>query len=331
MLSDKLPIRWITSFVIGYMAMAFLWWAIQLWRENNRSFDMGFAVLQSQHPGSSPEALLQLGDYLQLRQRWEKNRRMVFAEGLFFTLCLAFGLYMINRSVKREIDLTRQRRNFMLSITHELKSPIAAVRLALETIGKRDLNRGQLDQLCHRALKDSARLQGLVEDLLLAARLESNWMPSREVVDLAALATDAILSVRTRFPQARISTQIDEGLPPQLLDKAGITSVILNLLENAVKYAPEGQPVALVIALENGGKRLALEVRDQGFGIPEAEKQSVFEKFYRIGNEETRSAPGTGLGLYIVQQVVRGHGGRIQLSDNKPQGSVFRLEFDVTP
>jgi signal transduction histidine kinase len=331
MLSDKLPIRWITSFVIGYMALAFLWWAIQLWRENNRSFDLGLAVLHAQYPPSGPEDILQLNEYQQLRQRWEKNRRMVFAEGLFFTLCLAFGLYMINRSVKREIDLTRQRRNFMLSITHELKSPIAAVRLALETIGKWDLNRGQLDQLCHRALKDNARLQGLVEDLLLAARLESNWMPSREVVDLIALAGDAILSIKTRFPQANISTHIADGLPPQMLDKAGITSVMLNLLENAVKYAPESQPVALVIALENHGKLLALEVHDQGYGIPDAEKQSVFEKFYRIGNEETRSATGTGLGLYIVQQVVRGHGGRIQLFDNKPQGSVFRLEFDLTP
>lgn len=331
MLSDKLPIRWITRFVIGYMALAFLWWAIQLWRENNRSFDLGYAVLRSQHADAPPEDLFRTGDYQLLRSRWEKNRRMVFAEGLFFTLCLAFGLYMINRSVIREIDLTRQRRNFMLSITHELKSPIAAVRLALETIGKRDLNRNQLDQLCHRALKDNARLQGLVEDLLLAARLEANWKPSPEPLDFKVLADEAVQNIKARFPHANISVRIPDALPPQMLDRAGITSVMLNLLENAVKYAPDGQPVELVVALKNSGRQLLLEVLDQGYGIPDAEKQSVFEKFYRIGNEETRHATGTGLGLYIVQQVVRGHGGRIHLSDNKPKGSVFRLEFDLEP
>jgi signal transduction histidine kinase len=329
MVSDKLPIRWATRFVIGYMMLAFMWWAIELWRENDRSFNLGVSLLAYQLGATNgivtEDALRQQDQYIVLQKRWEKNRRMVFAEGLFFTLCLAFGLYVINRSVGREVSLARQRRNFMLSITHELKSPIAALRLAMETMVKRDLTKPQYEQLSRNGLRDAARLQALVEDLLLAARLEDNWTPLHEPVDLKALAEDAIRTIHTRFPHARIHLDVPGELSPVSLDKAGVTSMIQNLLENAVKYSPEGNPVNL--RLEQHGPKLKIVVADQGYGIPDAEKDSVFEKFYRIGNEETRKAIGTGLGLYIVKQVVHAHGGRISLTDNKPQGTVFMLEL----
>ena len=101
--------------------------------------------------------------------------------------------------------------------------------------------------------------------------------------------------------------------------------MLLNLLENAVKYSPEGAPIILAIDKRDG--KLQIEVSDQGYGIPDAEKEAVFEKFYRIGNEETRQATGTGLGLYIVQQVGKAHGGTIKISDNKTVGTVFLLEI----
>ncbi|MDX2135096.1 MAG: HAMP domain-containing sensor histidine kinase [Saprospiraceae bacterium] len=326
MLSFKLPLRWITRFVIGYMVLAFLWWALQLWQENDRSFDLGVALLVRQEGVQDEQQLLGSKEYRQLLRRWEKKRRMVFAEGLFFTACLAFGLYVMNRSANREVALARQRRNFMLSITHELKSPIAAVRLALETMSRRELDYNRRQQLCENGLRDAARLQALVDDLLLAARLEVNWAPMHEPVDLQALAEEAIRLLKVRFPSANLELVVPAPLPAFAVDKAGITSVVHNLLENAIKYSPEGSPVR--ITLEQQGKKRRIVVADQGYGIPDAEKDAVFEKFYRIGNEETRKATGTGLGLYIVRQVVHGHGGRIILSDNHPKGTLFAVEFE---
>ncbi len=250
---------------------------------------------------------------------------MVVAEGLFFTLCLAVGLYIINRSANRAVALARQRRNFMLSITHELKSPIAGMRLVLETLGKRELAREQLEKLCAIGVRDASRLQNLVEDLLLAARLEDNWKPHTEPVDLAALAREGVSSLQVRFPAARFHLQIPADLPPMLADKPGLGSVLHNLLENAVKYAPEGSTV--ILSAEHAHGKTILQVKDQGQGIPDGEKTAVFEKFYRVGNEETRKTSGTGLGLYIVQQVVRAHGGTIVIKDNVPRGTVFVVEI----
>jgi signal transduction histidine kinase len=250
---------------------------------------------------------------------------MVIAEGLFFVACLIFGLWVINRSAYREVTLARQRRNFLLSITHELKSPLASLRLVLETLGKRELSREQLEKLCANGLKDAGRLQQLVEDLLLAARLEDNWRPLPEPVDLPALTHDIATGLRIRFPKAQIRLSFPGDFPPVTADRSGLTAIIQNLLENAVKYAPEGSATDLSAEKTPGGVRL--QVADQGYGIPDAEKKAVFEKFYRIGNEETRQSSGTGLGLYIVHQVVKAHGGHVQITDNQPQGTIFTVEL----
>jgi signal transduction histidine kinase len=114
-------------------------------------------------------------------------------------------------------------------------------------------------------------------------------------------------------------------MPPVQADKTGLTSVLQNLLENAVKYAPQGAPVVLTVERKDG--KVRLQVADQGQGIPESEKKAVFEKFYRLGNADRPNTSGTGLGLYIVDQVVKAHGGTIVVTDNKPTGTIFTIEF----
>jgi len=328
MSDQKSSLQLLTWFVLAYMVLAFAWWAVQLWRENDRLFAVSYELLETRHGGPKRglnlTELMHTAEYQALEQRRRKHKRMILAEGIFFTLCLGFGLYVINRSARREVDLARQRRNFMLSITHELKSPIAAMRLALETIGKRELQREQLVKLSTNGLRDAARLQTLVEDLLLAARLEDNWRPAPEALDVRVIAQDCVANLLVRFPEANIRLDIPADFPPVLADRSGLTAVIQNLLENAVKYAPEGAPVHFSAEQANG--RFRLRVADQGIGIPDSEKAAVFEKFYRLGNEETRRTTGTGLGLYIVRQVVRAHGGAISVLDNKPQGTVFVVE-----
>jgi signal transduction histidine kinase len=223
------------------------------------------------------------------------------------------------------VSLTRQRRNFLLSITHELKSPIASLRLVLETLIKRNLSPEQRNPLLTNGLKDADRLQDLVESLLLAARLEDNWRPLQEPVNFAALAEEAMEGLRVRFPHAVFKLKIPFDLPPVQADKMGLTAIVQNLLENALKYSPEGTPIEL--SAEHTGDKFRFRIADQGQGIPDAEKKSVFEKFYRMGNEETRHSTGTGLGLYIVNQVLKAHDGSISVADNLPKGTVFSVEI----
>ena len=318
----RLPITTLSHFVIGYMILAFGWWSFHLWKQNDRLLERDKQIIALRFPGTQMEAT---NDYTIVKNAWKSGRRMVVCEALFFTACLVWGLWVIRRSVGREVTMARQRRNFLLSITHELKSPIASLRLVLETMIKRSLTPEQRTPLLSNGLKDAARLQELVESLLLAARLEDNWRPLQEPLNFAALAKEVVESLRVRFPEADFRMKIPADLPPVLADKMGLAAIVQNLLENAVKYSPEETPVEL--SAEHIGGKFRLQVADQGQGIPDSEKKAVFEKFYRMGNEETRDSTGTGLGLYIVNQVLKAHGGSIRIADNMPRGTVFIVEI----
>jgi two-component system, OmpR family, phosphate regulon sensor histidine kinase PhoR len=316
----------LSHFIIGYMALAFSWWAYHLWTQNDlllatqraylmQSASAGNNVLRS---GNGSELTLEKAE-----QKWAGRRRMILGEGVFFIICLGIGMYFINRSVKKEISLAQQRRNFMLSITHELKSPLAGIRLIFETAMKRALSPPQAEQLYRSGLRDAERLQDLVDDLLLASRLEDNWKPFREALALREIVQEVIGGLALRYPEANIQVNIPADLPALYADKTGMISVFQNLLENALKYSPAGQPVTLTA--QKNDKNINIAIADQGKGIADVEKKAIFQKFYRVGNEETRSATGTGLGLYIVAQVVKAHGGTIALTDNRPVGSVFTI------
>ncbi len=319
----RVSIKTASRLVIGYMVLAFGWWAYSIWNKNDQLTIVRKEVLALRYNPSQSLPLEETPAYQKVEKDWHKGHRMVIAEGFFFMGCLFFGLWLINRSANREVQLARQRRNFLLSITHELKSPIASVRLVLDTIAKRDLTKPQLDKLCAGGLKDAARLQNLVEDLLLAARLEDKWQPLPEPIVLHTIATECAEALKIRFPDSNIQILIPASLPIMQFDKAGLTAVLKNLMENAVKYAPTGSNITVEATKQ--AQQLRLEIKDEGPGIPVAERTAVFEKFYRIGNEETRQTTGTGLGLFIVKQVVAAHNGTIEISDNRPNGTIFTI------
>jgi signal transduction histidine kinase len=329
MLLEKIPIKLASSLVIGYMVLAFGWWSWHLWSQNDRLFESEKATLEARfsHAGQGVNLtrMYDTTEYKKAEKNWKKSQRMIVSEGLFFVACLIFGLWIVHRSANREVKLARQRRNFLLSITHELKSPIAALRLELETMRRHNLPPEHREQLLSNGLKDVSRLQNLVEDLLLAARLEDNWRPLPEPISLPGLVQEIVTRLRVRFTQADIRVHFPDHFPIIQADKPGLSSVIQNLVENALKYSPPDAPVECTIAMNNG--KVNIRIADQGFGIPDEEKEAVFEKFYRLGSEETRQSTGTGLGLYIVQQIVKAHGGTITVADNKPKGTVFVIEF----
>ena len=239
-----------------------------------------------------------------------------------------WGIWIVQRSFQRQIEFVRQRRNFLLAITHELKSPIASIRLVLQTFQKRQLEPAQQAKVLHSGMVETDRLNDLVNNLLLSSRLDTAYEPHLEEVDFADLIQGIIEKFQLKFPKLDIQYDKNE-LPLYQGDKQGLTSVFTNLIENAIKYG-KNNPVIRISQYISEGK-CVFEVADNGIGIAPQEKRKVFEKFYRAGNEETRRTKGTGLGLYIVAEIVKVHNGQISILDNTPSGTIFKICLPHTP
>jgi signal transduction histidine kinase len=248
---------------------------------------------------------------------------MILGEASVFVLSLLIGIVFINRGYHKEILAAKQSSNFLLSITHELKSPIASIRLGFETLQRKKLSEEQSLVLLKNGINDTDRLNNLVSDLLLSARLESTYQLNTELFSLEILIEECIQLLKQKFPSAIIKVSLIQEMPEILADYSAIRSVIINLLENAVKYS-EGVP-EINIGLTSTNERCNIEISDKGIGIDQSERKKIFEKFYRVGNEDQRKTKGTGLGLYIVDQIVRAHNGFITVSSNQPKGTIFNI------
>ncbi|SFG93917.1 His Kinase A (phospho-acceptor) domain-containing protein [Pedobacter insulae] len=253
---------------------------------------------------------------------------MVIGEGAVFIFLLGVGAYFIHASIKKEDKLHERQQNFLLSVTHELKSPLAAIKLSLQTIVKRDLERQMQTSLLNNSLKDIERLDDLVENMLLATKIESRtYSFPKEEFDFSELVTKITdrLQIHSCGNEQLINTNIQEGLN-LVGDKFALSSVVTNLVENAVKYSGPCAEVAVELC-QIGGKAV-LTVSDKGLGIPDEEKMLIFDKFYRIGDENVRKSKGTGLGLFIVKEVLQNHDADISVKDNVPQGAIFEVTFN---
>jgi len=329
--SRNIQLRLLSYGVIAYMMLAFAWWSVLLYTKNNDAFaakrDKMRLIMVAKGSVKSEADFLNSEAYQQLRDQYRRQEYMILGEAGVIIVSLLIGMWLINRSYNKEMLAARQQRNFLLSITHELKSPIASIRLVLETFKRRELPAEKKIKLTSSALLETERLNGLVNDLLLSAKLESAYQPHQEALDLPQMIEDLIGTLEAKYPSVRFHFNKESAVSTFMGDRTGMTSVILNLLENAVKYSPAPAEIEASIAQQNG--QLILKFADQGYGIPDREKQMVFNKFYRVGSEDTRKTKGTGLGLYIVQQIVQAHGGAISVEDNEPQGTVFRIELPV--
>lgn len=249
---------------------------------------------------------------------------MIIGEGAVFVLLLCVGVYRLHKAINEEAALHRQQKNFLLSVTHELKSPLASVKLYLQTILKRDLPPDKQREFLGNSLLDVERLHDLVENMLLATRIENrSYTFPKEKFDLSAMVEDNIRRARQNLQgKERLHAAIEPGIYLHG-DKFALSLAVSNLLENALKYAPADTRVE--VELRRQGTKALLRVADRGQGIPAGEKEKIFDKFYRIGNEETRRTKGTGLGLFIVKQVLENHQAGIAVKDNRPSGTVFEI------
>jgi signal transduction histidine kinase len=312
--------------VFGYIIVFSMWWGYLLFSKNEQAFNEKVELdrinYQSQHNSVKYE---QTQSYLQLLTKYKSYRVMVLSEGLFFLFLQLIGLIQVRRSFGKEIELAAQQTNFLHSITHELKSPLSSVKLALQTIVKRQLEPEQKAKLVNNALSDVVRLESLVDNILFAAKIERNTHGfANEEVNLSDLVHLVAQKFEGNKKNIQIQTAIEDGIYYNT-DQIGFISVVMNLIENAIKYSDADSVVD--VSLSHSDTAIILSVKDEGAGIPEEFKQKVFEKFYRVGNEDTRRAKGTGLGLFIVGRFVEIYNGKIVLTNNTPKGSIFELSF----
>lgn len=265
----------------------------------------------------------------QLNTKLHKRWLMIAGEGTVFALILGLGIYRTRNTFKKEFELSKQQKNFMLSITHELKSPIAATRLQIETLIKHQLQADKQAWVLNQALQETERLDALVEKILLANRIESSaYLIQKENFNVSELCDKIIKNLSASLlKNHQIITHIEAHIFMHG-DVMAITSIITNLLDNAAKYAPQRSTIELILSKVNN--TISLLVKDQGIGVTEAEHEAVFNKFYRAGNEETRNTKGTGLGLYIVRNLIKMHQGSIKIAANHPKGTIFTIQFNST-
>ena len=253
---------------------------------------------------------------------------MILGEGCVFLVVLIAGAFYLHRSFLRERKLQEQKKNFLLSVTHELKSPLASIKILLQTIQKRDLSKEQTLNFIEKSLMDIERLDDMVENMLLASKIDNrSYTFPKDKFNLSVLV-DSIVN-RLQITKCEGNQQIiDAEIEPKISitgDKFALTSVVTNLIENAIKYSGPCQTVDVKLFLKD--TKVFLEVADRGIGIADNEKHRIFDKFYRVGSEDTRNTKGTGLGLYIVKEVLDKHQASIKVRDNRPAGSVFEVVF----
>jgi two-component system, OmpR family, phosphate regulon sensor histidine kinase PhoR len=311
--------------LVLYVLFQFSWWAYLLMDLNQEIYQYRLELLKYTHAGQD----ISQHEKILYAETLQKKWAMILGEGAVFLSLLVFGIYKTRKAISREFQLARQQKNFLLSVTHEFKSPLAAVKLNLQTLLKRELDRSKHDELLNRALTETERINILVENALMAARLENkSYELYNESIDFSAFAKEIFNAYQNRQDRKHLlSADIEDGIKIKG-DKLAIHSMIDNLLENAEKYSPEESNVKL--KLVRSGQEALLAVYDEGGGIPAHEKHRIFDKFYRVGNEDTRKTKGTGLGLYIVSTITQMHQGRIQIRNNEPQGSVFEIYLPLS-
>jgi signal transduction histidine kinase len=252
--------------------------------------------------------------------------------GISFGLIIS-GLLWLCLWLVREMRLNQRQRAFLDAVTHEMKTPLASLRLYVDTFERHDPDREHRREFLERMQDDLERLDQTVDQVLTAARSEdSGRQAKRESVALEALLETCIEEVCERHDLSRAAVQLEVGPRETVYGNPNELSVVFrNLLENAVKYSDE--PVEVQVRVRtNGGDRIDVDISDRGIGIPPVELRKIFQRFYRVGRDVQRTASGLGLGLFIVRNLVRRQGGRVVArSEGSGQGSRFVVTLRRPP
>ena len=258
------------------------------------------------------------------RELWLSVSGVTFSDGVVYAF----------RSLTEERALDELKGEFIATASHELRTPLAAIYGSAQTLRRDDidLDEGSQKQLLDVIAEESERLARIADDILFANKLDSGQFAlGEQTVDLCALAHGVVEEMRVSFADRdNISFEcaVPAGLEPIVADSDKVRQVLLNLVDNAVKYSPAGGRVRVSVAARDGGVRLA--VSDEGIGIAPLEQRRIFGKFYRVDPDLARGVGGTGLGLYICRELVRRMGGRVTVNSKEGKGSMFVVDLPLT-
>jgi signal transduction histidine kinase len=257
-------------------------------------------------------------------QRWKRWTYLFIG---FIDLMLGAGLFLVYSNVRREMHLSRIKSDFVANVSHELKTPLALIRLFAETL---ELGRvpGELKakQYYHVINKESQRLSQLIDNILDFSRIEAGKKEYRFApIDLAQVVNEVLEAYRFQIEQQGFTLEVavQEDLPEVSADKQALAQALLNLVNNAIKYSSDEKSLRLHVRRE--GDRLLVSVTDRGIGVPRAEHKKIFEKFYRAEDSLVHQTKGSGLGLPLVRHIMEAHGGWVEVESTPGKGSTFTL------
>ena len=257
----------------------------------------------------------------QLEEERFQQRNIWLYQSILLLVLVASGIYGVYYSIDSIYQLNKRQNNFLLSVTHEFKTPIAAIRLMLQTSKNPKVKEEKKAELIENSIQNTFRLEELAENMLVSMQIENDkYQYALSTVDLSEMLNQVI-------DNQSIKGEIAGTIEPSLTltgDGFIMRMVANNLIENAFKYS-DNQPIEVNLYMQ--GTKKVLEVKDIGVGIAKEDYKKIYKKFFRVQDEETRTTKGTGLGLFIVKQAVERHRGKVAVMANKPRGSVFIVEL----
>lgn len=319
-LNNKLKIRRLRTiyilywFLLTYIIAALIFWYIALNKQNDELTFYRLEMIDDKDPAA-------VSNMNTIAQAKNRKTFQYIGEGTTFLLIVT-GAVFVFRAINRQLRQSQQQQNFMMAITHELKTPIAVTKLNLETLQKRTLNAEQQQKLIGVTIQEANRLNALCNNILLTSQIEAgDYAIIKEEIDFSSLAGDCVQNFILRFPNKKINADV-QGAAFIEGDKLLLELAINNLLDNAIKYSGKEGVVLLKVFTRN--KLVTAQVINNGPGINDNEKEKIFDKYYRGHNNQTK---GTGLGLYLTKKIIREHNGNISVINNIPQGTVFEINF----
>jgi two-component system sensor histidine kinase SenX3 len=261
---------------------------------------------------------------------WRNGILLFF--GVILLAVIISGVILNTTFLVREIRRNEQHDAFINAVTHELKTPVASIRLYVETLLSRSVDDKKSKEFYRAMLEDSERLLSTIDQILRTGRIgPSSHLVNLAPIDLRELVEECVARARKLYNLKPESLQYLPGLRTEIQgDIDEVRAAISNLIDNAIKYS--GNPVHVTIEMAKvDSKYIAVRVKDQGIGIPRTELKQIFKRFYRIPGAASRRAQGTGLGLYIVRSVAKRHRGRAWAESEGPgHGSTFVLQFPIS-
>jgi signal transduction histidine kinase len=280
----------------------------------------GLALARSEQVVSGFKPQVAAETYKQIWDESERRVRMFLFEGSFFTVLILLGVYMQLKAHRRLENAMQQQSNFIAAVTHELKTPLTSIRLFTELLAGTDLKPEIRANCVRSALQDVDRLNTLVEQILRARMIDvSELHLNFQTLDLEQFVREWLPDVAERAKHHQLKIRFNVEAANRFLVKVdydALNTSLSNLMDNAIKYAAGTDELRL--SLSRRGQQVALSLEDDGPGFESGEARRLFDRFYRVGDELTRQSPGTGLGLFIVQELVHAMHGKVLAESEGP-------------